>query len=176
MISDNAPTPARPNTTFGRAGAFPELMEDPVSLPVSIPEPTVIYDRQGADDFVALGHALAAHRATQGPVTFVYAPITVTHHHAAPALHPAGPAHPGIDVDTTGHSGTYYPPTCVEPLPSVPEHRTLAPLAFMLSGWATLAAALFTAVTNGDPAAIGATLAALAATGCSFAAITRERQ
>lgn len=152
-----------------------------MTLPVPDREPLVIYDRQGADDFAALGEALASYRAQQGPVNFVYAPTTVIHQHRAPF--PAvgagpgtgGPNHPGIDVDLTGYGGDYEPPRFVAPLPAVPERRSLAPLAFLLCGWSSLAAALTTAVTGGDPAAIGATFAALAGAGISFGSLYRAQ-
>ena len=74
--------PAEHTVRPGRGVSQP--LEEPVSLPVPASEPIVIYDRQGADDFAELAQVLAH----QGSVTFVYAPTTVTHHHAAPAPAP----------------------------------------------------------------------------------------
>lgn len=150
-----------------------------MNLPVPNREPIAIYDRQGADDFAAVGEALAAHRTQQSPVTIVYAPTVIHHHTPAPAAAPAprsgGPGHPGVDIDVTGYGSAYTPPAYVPALPPVPEHRSYAPLAFLLCGWSTLAAALGCAVTGGNPATIGATLAALTGSAASIAAIHRER-
>jgi hypothetical protein len=148
-----------------------------MTLPVSSSEPIIISERRGADDFAELVQVLAH----QGPVTFVYASTSITHHHVtqAPvvaAATPGGwPGHPGTDVDLTGYGGAYVPPTDVAPLPAVPETRSYAPLAFLLCGWSTLAAALGCAVTGGNPAAVGATLAALTGSAASIAAIHRGR-
>ena len=151
-------------------------------LPVPAPEPITVYDRQGADDFAALGRAVAAHQAQQHPVTLVYAPTSITHHHASPtpltvsAARAGAPGHPGIDVNVTGYGSGFLPPADVSGLPPVPEHRTFAPLAFLVCGWSTLAAALGTAVTGGDAAALAATLAALTGTAASAAAMYRRQQ
>jgi hypothetical protein len=149
-----------------------------MTLPVPDRAPIVIYDRQGADDFAALGQALAAHRA-QGPVNLLYAPTTITHHHPAPApaalpaAYAGRPGLPGIDMDATGYGGGYVPPAYVPELAPVPERRSYAPLGFLVCGWSTLAAALGCAVTGGNPATIGAILAALTGSAASFAAIHR---
>lgn len=152
-------------------------------MPLPVPAPpglAAFRGRFGADDFAEFAQVLAP-RAQQGPMTLVYAPTTIVHHHTqAPAPLPtdqAGtPAHPGIDIDTTSHDGAFTPPAYVSALPPVPERRTLAPLGFLLCDWSTLAAALATAVTSGNPAAIAVTFAALTGTAASAAAIYRGQR
>ena len=150
-----------------------------MTLPVPASEPVVTHERQGADNLAELTHALA-HQAQQSSVVFIYAPTSIVHHpaptpSALPTPQAGSPGHAGIDIDATGYGGTYTPPVDVAPLPPVPERRNYAPLGFLVCGWSTIAGALATAVTGGDPAAIAATLGALAGSVVSFAAIEGGR-
>lgn len=146
-----------------------------MDLPVPVSQPIVIREEKYTDDFAEFARVLAH----QGSSTVVYAPTTVVHQHSAPAPavtavpYPGTSNHPGFGVDLTGYGAAFEPPRFVAPLPAVPERRSLAPLAFLLCGWSTIAAALTTAMTGGNPAAIGATFAAMAGAGASFAVIYR---
>lgn len=142
-------------------------------------------DRAGNDPLAGLAHVLARAQAEGRAVTVVYAPTTITHtHHASPApvsvgsMAPAGagmgPGHPGIDIDATGYG--YVPAGTVASLPAVPESRTLAPLAFLLSAWSFVGAACAAALTDGNPGAVGALVAAFAASGASGVALYRRQQ
>lgn len=88
-----------------------------------------------------------------------------------PARAPGGPGHSGIDVDLTGHGSSFTPPAYVAPLPSVPESRSFAPLAFLITGTAFIGSAFVTAATGGNVVAILATLGLLAGTGAAYSRI-----
>lgn len=147
--------------------------------PVPAPQPLTVIDSRRTDDFASFAGALVSHRAEQGALTLVYAPTTITTTHApVPAKYRSIPAHPGVDVDLTGYSQAYgyCPPSNVAPLPAVPESRTFAPLAFLLSGWAVLGGTFAAALTGGNPAAIAVTAAGLACATGSFASINRGQR
>jgi len=82
----------------------------------------------------------------------------------SPVRAPGGASHPGINVDLTGHGARFELPEYTGPLPFVRDKRSLAPLAFLVSGWALAASALGTAITGGNPILIGATFTFLTTT------------
>jgi hypothetical protein len=132
------------------------------------------------EQLTALLNAAATLAAAQRPIVLAgpeaypapsasAAPVHAAYGYPTPA--PAGPGHPGIDVDLTGHGYSLILPANLTPLPPVPESRSFAPLAFLVSGTAFIASAFGTAVTGGNPLLIASTLGLLAGTGVAFSRI-----
>jgi hypothetical protein len=122
----------------------------------------------GSADLAALGATLARAQAEGAAVTVVYAPTSVTHHHAAsPVVVPVPVAqpyrgaagHPGIDIDLTGFGGAFVVPADPGPMPTVAERREFAPLVLLASTWSGLGA-LVVAVVTGYRFAIAYTVVA----------------
>jgi hypothetical protein len=156
-----------------------------VNRPVPNSAWLVVRDAQSTDDLAELRDVLTRAHTAGAQVTVVYAPTSITHHHAAPfviatarAAQPyAAPAgHPGIDVDLTGFgSGGYAAlPTNLAPCPAVRESRTVAPLALLLSTWAGGGSAIAVGLTSGNPYAVVALVLAFFGAGGSLAALHRH--
>ena len=157
-----------------------------MNLPVPDSASLVVRDTQGASDLAGLGDVLTRARAAGASVTVVYAPTSVTHHHASPtvasvsapfpARYTAPAGHPGIDVEVIGygHGGYADLPTNLAPLPAIPESRTFAPLALLLSAWAGGGATVAVALTSGNPYAVATLVLAFFAAGGSVVALHRN--
>lgn len=145
----------------------------------------VAADQRSVPEFAALRGAIAEILEQGRTVNIVYAPTTVTHQAASeelalfrtaypvPVSHEWTQAHPGIDVDLTGHGGGFVLPVNVAPLPQVPESRSWAPLVLLVSGWSGLGA-LFVTVLTGSPFAIVYVFVALVVSAFAFAAVYRD--
>jgi hypothetical protein len=145
----------------------------------------VVRDAQSTDALAELRDVLTRAYSAGAPLTVVYAPTSITHHHVAssvvattPAAQPyAAPAgHPGIDVGLTGYgsSGNAALPTKLAPPPAMRESRTVAPLALLLSTWAGGGSAVAVALTSGNPYAVAALVLAFFGAGGSLAALHRS--
>ncbi|WP_034266754.1 hypothetical protein [Actinospica robiniae] len=156
-----------------------------MNRPVPNSASLVIRDAQSTDDLAELRDVLTRAHSAGAAVTVVYAPTSVTHHHAAPAVVATTPAaqpyaapagHPGIDVDLTcyGSGGYAALPTNLAPLPAVGESRTVAPLVLLLSTWAGGGSAVAVALTSGNPYAVAALVLAFFGAGGSLAALHRH--
>ena len=80
----------------------------------------------------------------------------------------ARPGRQAVGLDLTN---VVFLPTNVAPLAPVPESRSLAPLAFLVTGTAFVASVFGTAVTGGNPILIAAALALLTGTAVAFSRI-----
>ena len=154
-----------------------------MNLPVPDPAALVVRDTQSAGDLAGLNDVLTRARVAGAPVTVVYAPTSVTHHHAAPvpaALPVPVPrpfrgavGHPGIDVDLTGYGGGFELPADPRPMPVVAERREVAPLVLLASTWSGLGA-LAVSVLTGYPFAVAYTVLAAIVAGLAYVANHRN--
>jgi hypothetical protein len=155
-------------------------------MPFPVPEyePVAIREWQSSGDHAALREVLARAQADgTARVTVVYAPTSVTHHHAAPASvavyspatepYRAPSGHPGIDVDLTGYGSAYVPPVDPGPLPAIAERHEWAPLVLLVSTWGGIGSA-FLALLTGNPLAIASFFAALVVSAVAFVANYRN--
>ncbi len=149
----------------------------------TVPAPVAARIEHGTDDFAALRATLARAQAEGAPVTVVFAPTTVTHHHTAPGTgmpgyapaRQGGPGHRGIDVDLTGYGAVYTLPPDPGPLPAVPERHEWAPLVMVATAWSGIGS-VFVTILTGSPFAIAYTFLALAVNGIAFAVEYRNGQ